>query len=80
MSRIVCETVKLKKTEYEELLKKVKTPKEELLIELGNKLMNNLVLLDDRIIGTDKFPKYKDAFGELLEIIDKIRELEDVVL
>ena len=80
MSRIVCETVKLKKTEYEELLKKVKTPKEELLIELGNKLMNNLVLLDDRIIGTDKFPEYKDAFGELLEIIDKIRELEDVVL
>ena len=49
----------------------------QLFVELGNKLMNNLVLLDERIIGTDKFPKYKDTFGELLEIIDKIREIKN---
>jgi len=60
----------------DELQPFLKTPKEELLIELGNKLMNNLVLLDERIIGTDKFPEHKDAFGELLEIIGKIREME----
>jgi len=87
MSRIVCEAVKIIKTEYDELLKKVKTPEEELLIDLGELILEQQHTGDWQFNDNSDVRKFteicnmvKDHPTMSLSIKEKIKTLKDELL